>query len=52
MTLEQFAVEYRSTVPWATLALINGLDPDERLEAIQDVFREALKPFSYVDLPR
>jgi predicted Zn-dependent protease len=33
MTLEQFAVEYRSTVPWATLALINGLDPDERVEA-------------------
>jgi len=33
MTLEQFAVEFRSTVPWATLALINGLDPDERVEA-------------------
>ena len=33
MTLEQFAGAYRSSVPWATLALINGLDPDERVEA-------------------
>ena len=33
MTLEQFAAEYHSTVPENTLALINGLEAGEQLQA-------------------
>jgi predicted Zn-dependent protease len=33
MTLDEFARRYRASVPASTLALINGLEPDDRLEA-------------------
>jgi predicted Zn-dependent protease len=33
LTLDEFAREYASSVPVNTLALINGLDPEERFEA-------------------